>query len=318
MGRARMADVGAKLPTARRAAAVGALRMGRRAFALLRDGRLPKGDALSLAETAGIQGAKRTAELLPLCHPLPLEVVTVDFVLDEDLPGVRARCVAATTAKTGVEMEALAGVSAALLCVYDLVKPVDPALTIEGVRLAFKEGGKKGFWVHPAEPPASKVRAAKPPRLGRAVAVTVSDRVSAGRALDRSGPLLAEGLRAMGFTVAKPVVVSDDPGAIAAAVVRTAKGARAVVLTGGTGLSPRDRTPETVAALCDRLIPGVGEALRASGGPATAALSRSLAGQRGACVIVSLPGSTGGVRDGLAVLSALLPHAVHIARGGAH
>lgn len=314
----RMADVGPKAPTARRAAAVGALRMGRRAFALVRDGRLPKGDALGLAQTAGIQAAKRTSELLPLCHPLPLDVVTVDFVLDSALPGVRARCVAAVTAKTGVEMEALAGVSAALLCVYDLVKPVDPALTIEDIRLDFKDGGKKGHWVHPDAEPAPSARAAKPPRLGRAAVITVSDRVSAGKASDRSGPALAAGLRAMGFAVARPLVVSDDRDKISAAVIRLAKTARVVALTGGTGLSPRDVTPEAVASVCDRLIPGIGETLRSSGGPATAPLSRSVAGQRGECVIVALPGSPGGVRDGLAVLAELLPHAVHIARGGAH
>ena len=318
MGRARMADVGAKSATYRRAAAVGALRMGRKAFALLRDGKLPKGDALGLAETAGILAAKKTSELLPLCHPLPLDLVTVDYVLDPSLPGVRARCVAATTAKTGVEIEALSGVSGALLCVYDLVKPVDPALTVEGIRLAFKEGGKKGYWTHPDEKPAPATRAPKPPRLGSAVAITVSDRVSAGKAVDRSGPLLVDGLRAMGFSVKRPLVVSDDRERISAAVVRAAKSARAVVLTGGTGLSPRDVTPESVASVCHRLIPGIGEALRGSGGPATAPLSRSVAGQRGECVIVALPGSPGGVRDGLAVLSVLLPHAVHIARGGAH
>jgi len=89
-------------------------------------------------------------------------------------------------------------------------------------------------------------------------------------------------------------------------------------LTGGTGLSPRDVTPEAVMAVCDRLIPGIGEQLRASGGPATAALSRSVAGQLGKCVIVALPGSGGGVRDGLCVLADLLPHAVHIARDGKH
>lgn len=318
MGRARMADVGAKPATYRRAAAVGALRMGRRAFLLLRAGKLPKGDALALAETTGIQAAKKTSELLPLCHPLPLDAVTVDFILDESLPGVRARCVAATTAKTGVEMEALAGVSGALLCVYDLVKPVDPALTIEDIRLAFKEGGKKGHWVHPDERRAAAVRPAKRPRLGRAAAITVSDRVSAGKAVDASGPILAAGLRAMGFTVKRPLVVSDDREKISAAIVLAAKSARVVVLTGGTGLSPRDVTPEAVASVCHRLIPGVGEALRAAGGPASAALSRSLAGQRGECVVAALPGSPGGVRDGLAVLASLLPHAVHIARGGAH
>jgi molybdenum cofactor biosynthesis protein MoaC len=316
MASVRMADVGAKLPTARRAAAVGALRMGRRAFALLRADKLPKGDALVCAEIAGILAAKRTPELLPLCHPLPLDSVSVGFEFDAALPGVRVRCEAATTAKTGVEMEALAGATVALLCVYDLVKPVDPALEIGEVRLEFKSGGKKGLWTHPKA--ASAARPAAPPRLGAAVAITVSDRVSAGRAVDRSGPALAAGLRAMGFSVNRPVVVADDRDAIAAAIVRAARTARVVALTGGTGLAPRDVTPEAVASVCSRLIPGVGEALRAAGGPAAAPLSRSLAGQRGACVVVALPGSPGGVRDGLAVLHELLPHAVHIARGGAH
>lgn len=313
----RMADVGAKPATARRAAAVGALRMSRRAFALLRAGRLPKGDALAAAQIAGIQAAKNASALLPLCHPLALDVVQVDFTFDESSPRLRARCTVATTAKTGVEMEALAGVTGALLCVYDLVKPVDPALTLEDIRLAFKEGGKRGHWVHPEEKSAPAAKPARRPRLGKAVAVTVSDRVSAKKAADVSGPLLRQGLTELGFTV-RTIVVADDRARMEAVIRRASSNAAVVVLTGGTGLSPRDVTPEAVASVCDRLIPGVGEALRAAGGPATAALSRSVAGQRGACVIVALPGSPGGVRDGLNVLRELLPHAVHIARGGAH
>jgi len=311
-----MSDVGPKPATARRASAVGSLRMGRRAFALLRAGKLPKGDALALAQIAGIQAAKRVCELLPLCHPLPLDVVAVDFVLDEKLPGVRARCVAATVAKTGVEMEALAGVSAALLCVYDLVKPVDPALTIQDIRLASKEGGKRGHWIHPDETAVLPLKKPLRPRLGKAVAITVSDRVSSKKSVDVSGRLLKDGLAAIGFSV-RSIVVPDDRQKIEDVLRRSSQSVVAVVLTGGTGLSPRDVTPEAVMSVCDRLIPGVGEALRAVG-PATAPLSRSLAGQRGACVIVALPGSPGGVRDGLAVLRDLLPHAVHIAKGGAH
>lgn len=314
----RMADVGGKAVTARRAAAVGAVRMGRRAFALVRGGKLPKGDPFGPAQAAGMLAAKRTAELLPLCHPLPLDLVEVEFVLDERLPGVRARCLAATTAKTGVEMEALSGVTGALLCVYDLVKPVDPALSIEDVRLVFKEGGKRGHWVHPAETKTGRPKSARPPRLGKAVVVTVSDRCSSGKAEDKSGPLLAAGLREMGFSVTRPVIVPDDAARIRSVLTRASKSAVAVVLTGGTGLSPRDVTPEAVMSVADRLIPGVGESLRASGGPATAALSRSLAAQVGRCVVVALPGSTGGVRDGLGVLRDLLPHAVHIAAGGDH
>ena len=321
MARARMADVGAKAETARRAAAIGSLSMSRRAFALLKSGKLPKGDALAAAELAGILAAKKTPELLPLCHPLPLDAVTVDFTLDSSLPGVHVRCEASTTAKTGVEMEALTGASVALLCVYDLVKPVDPVLELTNIRLEFKSGGKKGYWTHPKSVSSrmkTPPKAAKPPVLGRAAVITVSDRVSARRATDRSGPLLVEGLREMGFKVAPPIVVSDDVEKIAKAIKNSAKRSLVVALTGGTGLSPRDVTPEAVMSVCTRMIPGVGETLRNSGGPATAPLSRSLAGQFGECIVVSLPGSPGGVRDGLAVLRDLLPHAVHIARGGAH
>ena len=315
MAHARMADVGMKSETARRAAAIGSLSMSRRAFALLKAGKLPKGDALAAAELAGILAAKKTPELLPLCHPLPLDAVKVDFTLDSSLPGVHVRCEASTTAKTGVEMEALTGASVALLCVYDLVKPVDPVLEISDVRLEFKSGGKKGYWTHPKTKTPPK--AAKPTRLGRAVVITVSDRVSSRQSTDRSGPLLVEGLRSMGFTVAQSIVVPDEIEKIAIAIRNSAKRSVVVALTGGTGLSPRDVTPEAVASVCTRMIPGIGEALRVIG-PATAPLSRSLAGQLGPCVIVSLPGSPGGVRDGISVLRDLLPHAVHIAKGGAH
>jgi molybdenum cofactor biosynthesis protein MoaC len=317
MGRVRMSDVGAKKVTFRRAAAVGALRMGRRAFALLRAGKLPKGDPLAAAQTAGFLAAKRTAEILPLCHPIPLDDIEVDFVLDPSLPGIRAKCIVSITGKTGVEMEALSGVSGALLCVYDLVKPVDPALTILDIRLSFKEGGKRGHWIHPDEKSVQSVRSPRRPRLGRAVAITVSDRVSSKKTVDKSGPILREGLRDIGFSVIS-VVVPDERIQIEALIRRWSARAVAIVLTGGTGLSPRDVTPEAVMATSDRLIPGIGESLRTSGGPATAALSRSVAGQRGACVIVALPGSPGGVRDGLVVLRDLLPHAVHIAKGGKH
>lgn len=319
-----MVDVGAKQPTRRVAVAAGALRMGRPAFRLLAAGKLPKGDALKLGEVAGVLAAKNAASTIPLCHPLPLDRVLVSFTLDERLPGVRARCECATTAKTGVEMEALAGATGALLAVYDLVKQVDAALTISDVRLETKTGGKSGDWRHPEAPRMEDVAGnglhTKRPRLGRASVITVSDSRSRGKAEDLSGPVLAAGLKELGFTVGARLLVPDEREAIASAVAKAAKHSKLVALTGGTGLSPRDVTPETVASLCDRLIPGIGEALRADGAaklPA-AALSRSLAGQLGQSLVVCLPGSRGGVSDALKVLAPLLPHALHVMAGGGH
>src|SRR6185312_1757272 len=147
----------------------------------------------------------------------------------------------------------------------------------------------KGYWTHPkAKAARSSENRSKVERLGIATVITVSDRVSKGAATDKSGPLLAEGLREMGFQVAKPIVVPDETYRIAAAIRSAAAKSRVVALTGGTGLSPRDVTPEAVASVCTRMIPGIGEALRGSGGPVTAPLSRSSAGQLGECVIVSL------------------------------
>lgn len=314
----RMADVGGKSVTARRARAVGALKMGPRAYRLLKTGALPKGDAIGLAQAAGISAAKKTPDLLPLCHPLSLDTVTVEIELDPKLPGARVSCTAALSAKTGVEMEALTGCSVALLCLYDLIKPVDPSLEISSVRLDFKEGGKKGLWRHPKSllEPLTPPKAARKP-IGRAVVVTVSDRASQGVYKDRSGPILVAGLKSMGFSVRKPLLVRDERSAIESAVRRSSQGSVAVVLTGGTGLSPRDVTPEAVSSVCTRLIPGIGEALRQTG-PLTAPLSRSVAGLLGRCVVVCVPGSPGGARDAVSVLSDLLPHAVAVAAGAPH
>lgn len=148
-GRARMVDVGAKPVTARRAVAEGAIRMSRAAFALLRANRLAKGDALGVAELAGVAGAKRTADLIPLAHPLPLEQIVVTATLDPRLPGVRVRAVTRLRARTGVEMEALTGCAVALLTVYDMVKAADRGMEIGPVRLLEKAGGRSGTWKRP-------------------------------------------------------------------------------------------------------------------------------------------------------------------------
>lgn len=145
----RMIDVGGKNVTRRRAIATGRIRLGPTAYPMVRDRSLPKGDPLVLAETAGILAAKKTADLIPLCHPLGLDHVVVAFELDPASQSVIAFCQAATSARTGVEMEALAGVQTALLTIWDLAKQVEAGLAIDNVRLLLKEGGKSGRWIHP-------------------------------------------------------------------------------------------------------------------------------------------------------------------------
>jgi len=145
-GAARMVDVSAKPETARVARAAGAIRMSEQALALVRENRVAKGDVLSVARVAGIMAAKRTADLVPLCHPLPLSSVAVELRLDDALPGVRVEATVSTTARTGVEMEALTSVSVALLTVYDMVKAVDRGMEIGSVVLLEKSGGTRGDW----------------------------------------------------------------------------------------------------------------------------------------------------------------------------
>ena len=144
-----MADVAGKAVTRRLALAGGKIVVGREAFTLLSDGSLPKGDALALAEFAGIQAAKQTPGLIPLCHPISLNRVSVHSRLLEDEHAVELYVVAEIDAKTGVEMEALCGLNIALLTIWDLTKPINAALQITDVKLLYKSGGKRGTWIHP-------------------------------------------------------------------------------------------------------------------------------------------------------------------------
>jgi cyclic pyranopterin monophosphate synthase len=146
-GAARMVDVSEKQPTPRTAVATGVLRTTGEVVGLLRSDGLPKGDALATARIAGIMGAKRTPDLVPLCHPIALSGVTVD--LEPDGAEVRIRATVRTTDRTGVEMEALTAVAVAGLTLHDMVKAVDPAAVLDDVRVERKEGGKTGTWTRP-------------------------------------------------------------------------------------------------------------------------------------------------------------------------
>jgi len=300
-GRARMVDVGDKAITARSATATGLFTTTSEVVALVRADDLPKADVLATARIAGISGAKRTSELIPLCHPLALNSVSVDFAFEDN--SIRITATAKTTGKTGVEMEALTAVAVAGLTLHDMTKAVDPWSVLGDIRLVEKTGGK--------------LRA--PLRAGDAHVIVASTGAAAGTRTDTTGPEIARWLESRGYRAELTVVADADVGAELGRVVASAPAV--VITTGGTGMSPTDQTPEATRPLLTRELPGVAEAIRARGLPHTpmAALSRGLAGTAGDTVIVNLPGSSGGVADGLAVLDELLQHLVaQVAGGGQH
>lgn len=320
-----MADVRGKRPTRRRAVAVGELHAGAEAFAAIVERRLPKGDALVMAEIAGLQGAKQASNLMPLCHPLLLELVRVRCVPVPERHAIRVYCEVATEARTGVEMEALAGATAALLTLYDLTKPVEPALSIEAVRLLFKEGGKKGLWRHPlgmSDEESAHYRPRDVARLHgvRAAVITLSDRVSAHEAADESGPVLVEALRSLRADVSLEVLPDGIEPLRSRLLALAGDGVRLCVCTGGTGLGPRDHTPEALVAAGGIDVPGLAEMFRSESRHYTplAWLSRARAVRLDRMLVIALPGSPRAARQGVEILGPLLAHALAMIDGGGH
>jgi cyclic pyranopterin phosphate synthase len=311
-GAPRMVDVGSKPVTARRAVAAATVRMRPDVLATLVEAGGPKGDAFVTARLAGIGAAKRTAELIPLCHPLPLDHVEVSLVPDAAEGSVRITAEVRATARTGVEMEALTAATVAALTLYDMAKALQRDIVIERVELLEKSGGRSGDYG--AEPlPAAE---------HEAVVVTCSNRSAAGEREDASGPALVTALGEAGFDVAsEAVLVADDELAIAELLARLADaGHRLILTTGGTGLTPSDVTPAATRRVIEREAPGLAELMRAAGMASTpmAALSRGVVGTRGTTLIANLPGSPSGASESLAALLPVLRHALDQLAGGDH
>jgi cyclic pyranopterin monophosphate synthase len=302
-----MRDISRKITTLRTAIAQATLRVSPSTIALIRENKIPKGNPLEVAKVAAIQGAKNTSQIIPYCHPLPIDFVGVEFTVGE--ASIVATVEVKAIYKTGVEMEALTGASVAALTLYDMMKMLDDEMEILGVQLLSKKGGKSDF----AKFGAMKLRAA---------VLVMSDSVSAGKKEDTSGKIIVERLKELDVEVADYAVVPDDSKKIEEKLLLYADSLKVdlVITTGGTGLGPRDTTPEVIKKIIEREIPGVAEAARVYGQARTplAMLSRSVAGVRGKTIIVSLPGSKKGVTESLDALFPTLLHVFKMLRGEGH
>lgn len=304
-----MRDVSKKRKTLRAARAEAIVTCAPETIATITERRVPKGDPLEISRAVAAQAAKQTSQWIPYCHPIAIDFVGVEYEFKEDR--LRIEVTVKAVDRTGVEVEAMTAASAAALNCYDMLKMIDRTVEIGGVRLIEKTGGKTDFVETFDETPCAAV-------------VVLSDSISAGKNRDESGRLIVERLREESFEAGEPAVIPDDPEKISELLMKLADEEKVdlILTSGGTGLSPRDHTPEAVRAVIDRDAPGLAEAMRAYGLDRTpnAMLSRGVAGVRGATLIVTMPGSIRAASESLDALFPALRHAVKMlhAQGRSH
>lgn len=302
-----MIDVSPKTNSLRSACASGILQAPSDIIKRVKDGKVPKGDVLATARAAAISVAKRSAEWMVFCHPIPLDWVDAFFDIQKNTIEVKVKV--RTVWKTGVEMEAITGVSGALLNMYDMLKPLTDDLLLSDIRVVSKSGGKSD--------PAHRV----PDGLEAAVLV-VSDSTKAGTRVDTSGEAIRDFLEKLGIPCVEKDVVPDDTSAICESLQRLTSGrkARLVITTGGTGIGPRDVTPEATRRIIERELPAVSAAIQSYGQNRvpSAMLSRGTCGVRGQTILVNLPGSEKAVKEGLQALFPGILHAFPMLAGEGH
>ncbi|MDF1578963.1 MAG: bifunctional molybdenum cofactor biosynthesis protein MoaC/MoaB [Desulfurivibrionaceae bacterium] len=293
-----MIDVSPKFHTLRYARAEGFLYGRPEVLRRVFEKTVPKGDVAEVARAAGIAAAKRCSEQIVFCHPVPLDWVEVG--LEEHEKGIRVTAEVRAVWKTGVEVEAITAVTGALLNAYDMLKPLDQELSFGKVRVVKKKGGKSDFSDSFPVPVKTAI-------------LVMSDSTHAGKREDKSGKVIAEFLDSQPVKVGCYEILPDDRELIASRLKKLAdaEGFQLVFTTGGTGLGPRDVTPEATLTVLDRTVPGIVEAIRKHGKERTpyAMLSRGEAGLRGQCLIINLPGSSKGALESL---QALFPGLLHI------
>jgi cyclic pyranopterin phosphate synthase len=295
-----MVNITHKSSTLRQAIAMGILKVSKQeTIDAIVSRKVPKGDVFEFSRAAGLLACKKTYEVIPDCHPLPVEYTSITHEIDG--LSIIIRVEVHTVYKTGVEVEAMHGAAITALTMYDMLKPIDDAIEISTIKLEKKKGGK------------SDIKYAYPDTLKVAV-ITCSDSVSKGLNVDKSGDVIEEKLAKHKLTVSHRQAIADEFDVIQATARQLiGEGYQLILFTGGTGLSLRDVTPDALRPLIEREVPGIMEAARDYGQQRTpyAMLSRGIAGFVGETLLITLPGSPRGAEESM---DALFPYILHVFR----
>ncbi len=268
---------------------------------------VPKGDVLEMSKTAGLFAVKKTSDVIPDCHPLPIEYTKVNFRIDglEIFIEIEVK----TIYRTGVEVEAMHGASVIALTMYDMLKPIDKGIEIKNIKLLNKSGGKSDWKKRLADMELS------------ASVVVCSDTIFAGVKQDKSGLAIIDRLKVSDVEIKNYTIIPDEVTNIQEELENAVKQeVNILIFTGGTGLSVRDVTPEALIPMLDRRIPGIEEAIRSYGQERTplSMLSRSVAGVKGKTLVLALPGSVSGASESMDAVFPAILHLFKIFKGARH
>lgn len=301
-----MVDITHKNNTLRIATAQAIVRVSKtETIEAIEQNKVPKGHVFEMSRAAGLLGIKKTPELLPDCHPLPIEYANITYQING--LDITVLVTIKTIYKTGVEVEAMHGASIVALNMYDMLKPIDKGVEIHHIKLVEKRGGKSDF-----KTINTHIEAA---------VIVCSDSISQGQNEDKAGKAIMELLEEHQVSVSHYEVIPDDLKTIQAKAKTLAEnGTSLIIFTGGTGLSPRDHTPEALEPLLDKKIPGIEEAIRSYGQNRTqyAMLSRSVAGMIDNSLVLAVPGSTNGAKESMQAIFPAVLHLFDIVKDGKH
>ncbi|MEW7290040.1 bifunctional molybdenum cofactor biosynthesis protein MoaC/MoaB [Aquimarina sp. 2304DJ70-9] len=302
-----MVDITHKASTLRVATAQAVVKVSKpETIDAIQKGTVPKGDVFAMSKAAGLLGVKKTPDLLPDCHPLPIEYTGIDYKI-EGLD-ITVLVTIKTIYKTGVEVEAMHGASVVALNMYDMLKPIDKGVEIHHIKLLEKKGGKSDY--------KDKFR-----RDLQAAVIVCSDTISEGKKEDKAGKAIIAKLENCEVGILDYIIIPDEVEIIQEKAKQyQEQGADLIIYTGGTGLSKRDVTPEAIKPLLDRTIPGIEEAIRKYGQDRMpyAMLSRSVVGTIKNTLVMALPGSTNGAKESMEAIFPEVLHVFRILKGARH